>query len=222
MAPGKRAEHEYSRFTADPILDKEAWHQTVEEAVAAAHSTGSQVAVVFIDIDQMKLINDSLGHEAGDKAIEKVRRSIRKNLRLGETGLGEMRKVDVIGHNPVFEAGKLGGDEFGILCKTDEKGAITLAGRLRSTLAEEIAQDARLHDLEVSIGISVLQPGMTSSELLRLADNEMYEDKLGHMPELNEAQKAFLRQVDEGLKYHNLRLRDLGKHLLRLSRESES
>ena len=221
MSSGKWAEHECSRLTADHILDKKTWHQSVEEAVTEAHKIGLQVAVIFIDIDHMKQINDSLGHQAGDAAIEKVRGAIQKNLRLAETKLGKMREADVIGFSPAFKAGKLGGDEFGILCKTDETGAITLVERLRSTIKEEIAQDARLHDLEVSIGVSVLQPGMSSSELLQLADNEMYEDKLGRMPELNEQQKDFLRQIETGLEQHDLRFRDLGKYLLRLSRESE-
>jgi len=49
----------------------------------------------------------------------------------------------------------------------------------------------------------------------------MYEDKLGRMPELNKEQKKFIRQMETGLKQHNLRLRDMGKHLIRLSREPE-
>ena len=219
--PGRWVEAEHNRNPAGSVLDKETWHSVVEEAVTEAHKHGLQVTVIFIDIDQMKHINDSFGHNVGDQAIDTVRNAILKNLRLKEVGAEEKRNVDVIGYSSTIKAGELGGDEFGILCKTDEKGALALVRRLRESIQEDVAEDMKLRDLEVSIGVSVLQPSMSSSELLRLADHEMYEDKLGRMPELNKEQKKFIRQMETGLKQHNLRLRDMGKHLIRLSREPE-
>lgn len=215
----------------DSVMDKASWHEAAEEAVDECHKEGPQLAIIFIDIDQMKYINDNHGHGVGDQAIDKVRNSIQKNLRHSGTRPKDMH--DVIGYSPPirthsnfdeadFRAGDLGGDEFGILCRTGEKGALALVQRLRDTIREDVADDIRLCDLEVSIGVSVLLPGMSASELLQLADHEMYEDKLGRMPELNEEQKEFIRQVEVGLGRHNLRLRDMGKYLLRLSREPAS
>ncbi|MEX0881328.1 MAG: GGDEF domain-containing protein [Candidatus Saccharimonadales bacterium] len=216
---------------AGSVMDKTSWHETVKEAVSESHRDGSQIALIFIDIDQMKYINDSFGHDTGDRAIDIVLKSIQENLRHTVTRPEEMH--DVIGYTPAsqihykpgtddFKVGNLGGDEFGILCRTDEQGALALVQRLRETIQKEVADDLRLRDLEVSVGVSVLQPGMSASELLRLADHEMYEDKLGRMPELNEDQKDFLRQIEAGLEQHNIRLRDIGKHLLRLARESDA
>lgn len=216
----------------DSILDKKKWHEAVDVAVAQSQVSGNQLAIIFIDVNHFKDVNDKLGHLAGDEVIASIRDILATSLRTTQERLPEdrdllsvseakspelprhLRKMD-------FQPGHIGGDEFGILCNTDEKGASILVKRLRKIFTDYVEnnKDERLKDLDISlaIGVSVLQPGMISSDLLYLADQDMYEDKIRQLSPLNEAQRKFLNDLAEGLKEHELRLRDVGKYLLMLA-----
>ena len=218
----------------DSILDKHGWHDAVEEAAIEARETGSPLAVFFIDVNHFKDINDTLGHQAGDDVIAGIREMLQQELRLTENRPKEDRDLMWVheAEQPSFyrgdepeglEIGHIGGDEFGILCQTDDIGARAIEERLRNAFNKyKASQDEELQALDISlaIGVSVLQPGMSGQELLRFADEDMYADKLRQLPPLSEEQKKFLLQLYEGLEQHKLRLRDLGKYVLMLSRET--
>lgn len=219
----------------DPLLDKKTWHQEVETAVSDAKATGEPVAVLFIDVNHFKDINDTLGHSIGDEVIAEVRSLIQKSLRTtaqrapedrDQVAISEVRFPPdrLTGSEPIFSAGHIGGDEFGILCKTGEEGARKIVERLRLAFDNylENSKKVGLRDLDISlaIGVSVLQPGMSGTELLQLADQDMYNDKFNQLPPLNKKQREFLAQLEEGLYEHQIRLRDVGKYLLMLSREN--
>ncbi len=119
-------------------------------------------ALLFIDLDQFKYINDTLGHQSGDDCLITAAQTLQSSL----------REVDVIG--------RLGGDEFGIILpRTDEEGAMQVAQNLLQNLAlQTLFQDKLNITLSASIGIVMFPIQNTSpSELLARADAAMYTAK---------------------------------------------
>jgi diguanylate cyclase (GGDEF)-like protein len=135
---------------------------SVERALKRARRKRHLTAVLFLDLDRFKVLNDSLGHAAGDRVLLEASRRI----------VGAVRDGDVVA--------RLGGDEFAILCEglQDEAEAVAVAERVREELG-------RSHDLDgvkvapgASIGIAIGSPGMQSSEeLIAEADLAMYRAK---------------------------------------------
>ncbi|MCV2490213.1 EAL domain-containing protein [Geodermatophilus sp. YIM 151500] len=133
-----------------------------EQALTAAARSAGEVAVLLVDLDRFKEINDTLGHSYGDELICQIGPRIRSVLREGDT------------------VARLGGDEFAVLLPTVDGAAEArvVAERLRAALHRRFAvQDVAL-DVEASIGIA-LSPwhGTDPEELLRSADIAMYEAK---------------------------------------------
>ena len=232
----RKLDIEPTQSEPEPILDKEAWHDVVKMAVDEARATDTPLAVIFIDVNNFKEINDNLGHQAGDEVITGIREMLKKQLRLTEKRPKNERDQMWVqeAEQPRFyrgkepeglEVGHIGGDEFGILCKTDDIGTKTIEKRLRAAFSEHMSsQDEKLQALDIglAIGVSVLQPEMTTRELLHLADQEMYNDKWNQLPPLNEEQEKFLTQFYEALEQQKIRLRDLGKYAILLARKSEN
>ena len=135
--------------------------QRLSGAVARAERGGPAPALLFLDCDDFKVINDELGHSAGDAALI----TIAKRLQ------GEIRAGDV--------AARLGGDEFCVLLQTQETvaSAERLAGRLRQRLREPWRQEAFTIEISVSIGVAVWSPGTTAAGMLHRADQAMYRNK---------------------------------------------
>ncbi|MES2075667.1 MAG: EAL domain-containing protein [Pseudomonadota bacterium] len=134
----------------------------LSQAIAFAHRAARHVAVMFIDLDRFKNINDSLGHDAGDQVIVEVGRRLARNIREGDT------------------VARVGGDEFVVLlsdvARDDEVAA--LAAKMLAALSLPIT----VHGQELapvgSIGISLYpRDGADSRDLLRNADAAMYRAK---------------------------------------------
>lgn len=121
---------------------------------------GSEAALVFMDLDRLKALNDSHGHQTGDAAIVHVARIIRESLR------GEF-------------AARFGGDEFAlILTGVDQREA----GRQAAAIADRVASsplegDGGVHWLSVSFGVTAIRPGTCAKTLLARADAAMYAGK---------------------------------------------
>lgn len=227
------------REAAGPVLDKKAWHREVELATEEARRDDSHLSVVFIDVNYFKDINDTLGHTKGDEVIEAVHQILAKNLRTQYSEKRPVSELDSIAisraSKPEFpaglkasdvQAGHIGGDEFGILCKTDEKGARVLVDRIRFAF-DEYKKSPEGKDLEklgisLAIGASTLEPGWDSTDLLSDADLNMYRDKESQLKPLNEVQRKFLNNVAEGLEEYDIRIRDLGKYLVMLSQKNKA
>lgn len=219
----------------ETVLDKKAWHQVFDEAVAEAQRQNTALSVIFIDVNHFKDVNDSLGHAYGDQLINDIKNLLSENVRLNRNRPGKNTDIIFAGgtgldsleqHNEDFDflPGHLGGDEFGIMCKTDDFGARIIADRLRESFDNYTrSQPDEFQDLgiSVSMGVGVLQEGMTAGDLLHYADREMYEDKLRQLPPLSAKQSDFLMKFHEDMEAHAIRLRDVGKYLLMLSRSSE-
>ncbi len=119
------------------------------------------MALLFLDLDDFKTINDSLGHEAGDELLRIVARRITSVLRTEDL------------------ASRQGGDEFAVLlCDVDdERAALTVAERLAETLTPELELSGRALHVSASIGLVMAEAGARAEELLRNADIAMYSAK---------------------------------------------
>lgn len=123
---------------------------------------GRQHAVVVLDIDHFKRINDALGHAGGDAALQ----------HLSQLLCGELREAD--------RFGRLGGEEFGILLPdTDQAGALLVAERLRASLADHPLQwEGRSWPLSASFGVSTLASADAQpQQALMRADAALYRAK---------------------------------------------
>jgi diguanylate cyclase (GGDEF)-like protein/PAS domain S-box-containing protein len=133
------------------------------EALAAAQGTGEQVAVLFIDLDRFKLINDTLGHHIGDGLLRTVARRLAQTVRAHDT------------------VSRLGGDEFVIVMRR-VSGRAELDALVHQRLIPAIRQPMEVegHTLNVSCSVGVaMYPGDATDqdELMRRADAAMYEAK---------------------------------------------
>ncbi|MGI8911621.1 MAG: diguanylate cyclase domain-containing protein [Rubrobacteraceae bacterium] len=134
----------------------------LRQALARTDRRDDAVAVLFLDLDGFKRINDSLGHEAGDLLLRAVAERLRASVRLGDT------------------AARLGGDEFTVLLGdvSDEAEAARVAGRIAEELAAPIMLAGEEVSVAASIGISLSStPRDRPEDLLREADSAMYEAK---------------------------------------------
>jgi diguanylate cyclase (GGDEF)-like protein/PAS domain S-box-containing protein len=134
--------------------------ERVRHAISRARREGSELGVIFLDIDDFKTINDSLGHGAGDAALIDVAKRLSRSIRSSDT------------------AARFGGDEFVVLLE-DLDGtptAVEVAERVLEDLRAPLMVAGKELVLRASIGISILQGDSTASadELIRDADAAMY------------------------------------------------
>jgi diguanylate cyclase (GGDEF)-like protein len=152
------------RADIDPLLDifnRRGLERELSRSLAFVKRYGSSAALLYIDLDGFKAINDRHGHAAGDALLKAVAREI----------VGHVRASDVVG--------RLGGDEFAILLwHVDERRASAKARDLE-TLIERITLahgEARL-SVGASAGFCPLDPAMTVAQVIDAADRAMYARK---------------------------------------------
>lgn len=133
-----------------------------EHAIARARRSGSQVGLLFLDLDGFKEINDSLGHDAGDQLLRLVADRLRAAVRQGDT------------------VSRLGGDEFTILIEGIERpdNASAVADKIVDSLAQPFSIAGAIRHIAASIGISIYPTdGEQPEALLTQADKAMFEAK---------------------------------------------
>ena len=161
----------------DPLTDlpnRALFTKRVQHALSGRRASDRGVAlrntaVLFIDLDGFKAVNDTIGHQAGDELLVQAARRLQDSVRHGDT------------------ASRLGGDEFAALIAGDntrdrdarERHIVELADRLRTTLSQPYLIDGNDVRVNASIGVAFAESGLGAGELLRNADLAMYRAKAG-------------------------------------------
>jgi two-component system, cell cycle response regulator len=147
------------------LYNRRGFLMLADQHARVARRQGGPFAIVFADLNGLKTINDTLGHQAGDQSIRSVAIALRETF----------RDSDIIA--------RLGGDEFvALLVNSDPAMRDAIAARLRRGLARHNAPEEPARHLSLSIGISFFDPQrpLTVAELMVDADRLMYADKREH------------------------------------------
>ena len=148
----------------DPLTglpNRKLFMEHLDEALRAAESNGRHVALMFLDLDRFKLVNDGIGHDAGDRLLQRVGQRLQHALR------------------PEDFLARFGGDEFTVLCEVDgEEDVAEIVGRLRTSMATPVTEADFEQFVTLSIGVALsTSDTMLPSALLRSADIAMYRAK---------------------------------------------
>ncbi|HEX5249426.1 MAG TPA: EAL domain-containing protein [Gaiellales bacterium] len=142
------------------LANRSLFRDRLEQALARSSRTGGEVAVLVLDLDGFKQVNDSLGHDAGDQLLRVVADRLTETVRATDT------------------VARFGGDEFAVLLdQTDEALAVSVARRALARLAEPAVVAGRELEVAASIGIALHSGKGAGDELVRDADVAMYAAK---------------------------------------------
>jgi len=162
----KRAEEELAHLAHYDALtgaaNRALLNEEVDHAIAVARRHRARLAIVFIDIDYFKHINDSYGHEAGDAVLKETA------ARLART----VREIDIVG--------RMGGDEFVVVLSevSDAAAVLALSEKLRAECGKPVRFDGRELHIAISMGISLFPDDAGDFRtLLRFADSALYHAK---------------------------------------------
>lgn len=146
------------------LYNRRGFLELSQQLVRVAERERHQLALVFVDLDGLKAINDGLGHEQGDRAISEA----------GELLRSTCRATDLVA--------RLGGDEFVVLAaNVDERSVAVLKDRLDHALRERNGEPGRAYQLAFSLGVSLYDPSapLPMEQLISEADARMYAAKQG-------------------------------------------
>jgi diguanylate cyclase (GGDEF)-like protein len=148
----------------DPLTDlanRALFYDRLEHALARLDRHGGLLAVLLLDLDGFKTVNDTLGHQVGDQLLALVAERLR----------GAVRPSDTIA--------RLGGDEFVVLVEdaSSPADAVAATQRLLGALAAPISVASREVQVRASVGIAIAAPGAQPADLVRDADVAMYQAK---------------------------------------------
>ena len=150
------------RDTLTDLPNRLLFADRLEQAVFRAERSRTSVALMLVDIDDFKLVNDSFGHDAGDKLIKAVGQLISKSLRRADT------------------VARLGGDEFAVIIEdiNSPEDAISIADNLTTILEHNVRLDDQETYTSASIGIAVYpDDGKDARTILKNADTAMFRAK---------------------------------------------
>lgn len=159
-------EHNASHDPLTDLPNRALYTERVRQALGGRRAGDGHAAILFIDLDGFKAVNDSAGHPAGDELLVHAARRLQESVRSGDT------------------VARFGGDEFAALVRggsddreVRETQAREVADRLRTTLSQPYWVGGMEVKVGASIGIAFAEPGITSGELMRNADLAMYRAK---------------------------------------------
>jgi diguanylate cyclase (GGDEF)-like protein len=175
----KRTEEQIRRLaycdSLTGIPNRQAFLESLERELARSRQLGKKFAVLFMDLDAFKRINDTLGHDVGDLLLKVVSERLHDTIRPGDTVTRATQ-----GDFPPGNLARLGGDEFTILIPDLEKveSALAVAQRVKDAMRRPFQLDGHEIFVTASIGISLYpQDGEDSTSLLKYADTAMYHAK---------------------------------------------
>lgn len=144
-----------------PVANRRGLARQLDMLIARRARHNTPAALLFVDVDGLKSLNDSFGHSAGDAAL----------VYLATLMAGAVRQTDLVA--------RLGGDEFAVLLDHADKTAATeTAKRLVDAVAgSDFIHHGRPLPLSVAVGFTVIEQGDTAEAVLDRADREMYRDK---------------------------------------------
>ena len=155
----RQADSLWQRAVSDPLtglLNRQGWLSVAETAMRDALENGAQPAVLFIDVDHFKRINDGHGHQAGDQLLQELGAIIQARM-----GPGDL-------------CARLGGEEFTCLLPRSSQAQ---AEKLAKRLAADYRERAMRYGSTLSIGVATHGPGDLLNDLLARADAALYEAK---------------------------------------------
>jgi diguanylate cyclase (GGDEF)-like protein len=157
----ERTQHEALHDPLTALPNRNLFLDRLEHALSVAARRQTSLAVLFLDLDQFKVVNDSLGHAAGDELLAAVAPRIEQALRPGDT------------------VARFGGDEFAILAEDigNERGATRVAERIAEMLARPFILREREHFVSASVGIAIGEGSEPPESLIRDADSALYRAK---------------------------------------------
>ncbi|MGZ4769182.1 MAG: putative bifunctional diguanylate cyclase/phosphodiesterase [Ilumatobacteraceae bacterium] len=163
-----------ARYHADLELERMALHDhltglanrvlldiRLRDELVHAEGSGRGLAVMFIDLDDFKMVNDTSGHRSGDEILIEIARRLAARIRPEDT------------------IARMGGDEFVLICPgvTGGDDAMALAERLWTTVDDAIELGSLSYKVHLSIGVAVSSPGSTAGQMLSRADIALYAAK---------------------------------------------
>ncbi|MBY0464973.1 MAG: EAL domain-containing protein [Burkholderiales bacterium] len=198
------ARHYHALANFDPLTalsNRTKFQDSLEESVREAGRTGERFALLFIDLDHFKDINDTLGHQWGDKLLQQVAQRLKDGTRSADT------------------VSRLGGDEFTVILRDmkDSESATRVAQTLLEALAKPYELEGEAYFVSASMGITLFpHDAQTSADLLKTADQAMYTAKrLGRnrhqlfSPDMVEGNQHRLRMIADlrmALEHHEFHL----------------
>ena len=158
----QRLEHLAQHDVLTDLPNRMLFGERIEQAIRAARRKSGQLAVLFVDLDRFKIINDSLGHSIGDHLLKEAATRLQNCVRSADT------------------VARLGGDEFALLLEgvSGTRGPEVVAGKVLRALGAPVALEGRETFIGCSVGICLYpQDGDDASTLLKNADIAMYRAK---------------------------------------------
>ncbi len=158
----KEMAHQAQHDALTGLPNRLLFNEYLIQAIAEAKDKQGKLAVIFLDLDRFKLINDTMGHNLGDQLLNNVAKRIRETLRQGDT------------------IARLGGDEFLVLLPEikDEQEAVSISERILEVFTQPIILDGDEVYMSTSIGISLYpSDGSDMETLVKQADTAMYHAK---------------------------------------------
>jgi len=143
------------------LPNRRGFMRELERLIGRVDRYGISAAMLFVDLDGLKMINDTFGHRAGDEALIQVANLLAKGVRHSDT------------------VARIGGDEFGILLESsDERDAQETAARLIDQISAcEVLHDGEELPLSVAIGVGMIDALDTAEAVMERADEAMYRRK---------------------------------------------
>jgi len=142
------------------LANRALFRDVLERRIQAVHAGSRELALLYLDLDRFKVINDSLGHAEGDALLQAAAERLRSCV----------RSDDLLA--------RLGGDEFTIVAPDiDTHGALALAERVRAAFDPEFQIAGLRSTVTVSVGVAMSVPEVTALDLMRYADAALYEAK---------------------------------------------